>query len=131
VIDEILAIAATFCLDYGVTNCTKEFRLVPKERLVMVRSDPKHPEGRRAHGFYNSIKGLIEINKEHALGINKWELKELVYHEMAHAYFNLGHNNNISIMNPFNKESNYWVKSDGTNWNYLRDELGRIIKKGE
>ena len=127
-INEILVIASIFCRDYGVVNCSKVIRLIPEGQCLPILSDPKHPNGRAAHGYYSPKNDVISLNQDHISNINKWELMELVYHEMAHAYFDISHNNKVSIMNPFNPNSDYWVHPDGSNWDYLKNELRLHIR---
>jgi len=112
-----------FCSDFDIKKCNMDIRLQSSKTLPWVR-DPKGV--RRAHG--QCVDNRILLNKKHWYSINNWEKKELLYHELGHCYFGLGHNNKISIMNPFPKATYYHVKEDGSNWKSLVEELKKEVK---
>lgn len=111
-----------FCVDLSVKDCDVVVKFVPADTLPLV-DDPKG--SRRAHG-YCPYKVMF-INKEHWATINKWEKKELIYHELGHCILGLGHNTDISIMNSLPKDTFYHVKKNGSNWKSLLEDLKNRI----
>jgi len=112
-------ITAQFCSDFKIDEC--KIKIEPKEeRELPWVGDPKGT--RRAHGYCVSNHKIV-LNIQHWSGINDWEKKELIYHELGHCFLGLGHNSDISIMNPFPKTTYYHVKKDGSNWHNLVIEL--------
>lgn len=107
-----------FCGDFNIEKCDVKVGIVAPEELPWV-NDPKG--ARKAQGL--QYGDSILLNKSHWSLINKWEKKELVYHELGHLFLKLDHNSDISIMNPFPKTRHYHVKEDGSNWKSLVSEL--------
>jgi hypothetical protein len=118
-------IANQFCVDLNVEKCDIDIIFLSADKLPWVY-DPKGT--RRAHGWCEN--NVMTLNSDCWQVINKWEKKELVYHELGHCWLNLGHNNDISIMNPFPKATNYHVKEDGSNWKSLLKDLKKRTKGG-
>lgn len=116
-------IVSQFCGDFNIKKCDVDVRFKSAEEMPWV-NDPKGI--RRAQGYCSS-RG-VALNSKHWALINKWEQRELVYHELGHCLLDLGHNDDVSIMNPFPKAGHYHVKSDGSNWKSLVRELQNRVK---
>ena len=111
-----------FCSDLNVEKCEVDIEFSESNRLPLVY-DPKGV--RRAQGLCQD--GQVLLNFDHWKMINQWERKELVYHELGHCMLHLGHNDDVSIMNPFPKTTHYHVKEDGSNWKSLVNDLKKRI----
>lgn len=128
----IKLIALAFCLDFGVDQCDLPIISVPEQELPVIYADPKYPRGRYAHGRYDPHTKTVYLNKRHIATLSGWELRELIYHELGHAYLGLKHRSDEGIMNPYNPKANYWVNKNGSNWwqlvNSMREYAKELVK---
>ena len=106
-------------LNVNTSDYKNHISFINEKRMPWV-DDPKGQ--RRAHGWCFFFGDYIFINKQHWAKIDIHEKRELIYHELGHCVLNLGHNDDISVMNPFPPSTSYWVSS-GISWEFLVKEL--------
>ena len=75
---------------------------------------------------YPLISKRVDLNSDHWETLNRWQQRELVYHELGHCLFGLDHVTGEAIMNPFAKKR-YHVKADGSNWRRLVAQMIRRV----
>jgi len=123
----ILATILTFCAESGQKHCDPTITIEKDSYFPTIWIDPKHPEGRLAHGVCDLYTGRIALRGSHITQISKYELKELIYHELGHCVLGLGHTDGPNIMNSGNPDALYWVRKDGSNWQALKRRFWKSV----
>jgi len=121
----LFLILLEFAGDFNVNPHEFEYVFKKASELTATIHDP-YRGSRVPDGQCLPWSKTIILNEDHWVTLNRWQQRELVYHELGHCVFDLDHVAGSAIMNPFAK-GGYHVKRDGSNWPQLVAGLRRRI----
>ena len=125
----ILIILAEFVGFFGIDVSKQVVHFRPAAEIPHVIDDPIRGK-RKADAYCEYSTKHIIVNLDHWKTINKWQKKELIFHELGHCVCGLWHIQGEDIMNPFSP-TGYQVKSDGSNWRKMVTKMVKRCKPGK